>query len=282
MSGTQLNATTTVPGSWAYSPAAGTVLAAGAGQPLSVTFTPTDTATYNSANATVAITVLKATPLITWANPADITSGTPLSATQLNATANVAGTFAYSPPSGTVLGVGAGQQLSTTFTPTSTANYNTASKTVLITVNGTPTTRTTRRAPIPTTTPGRAARPAGWPTRKPFWPEAPGRPGLVLWIGDSLTRDPALGAWAQSGAGKTARDQAITNWMHAGAVAAEHRQHRRVRAGDAVFLFGAKLHGRRRSGRLGLHGRQHAGGHQPGHREAEAAQTARRIPTRST
>ena len=41
-------------------------------------------------------------------------------------------------------------------------------------------------------------------------------PGLVLWIGDSLTRDPALGAWAQSGAGKTAEDQMITNWMHAG------------------------------------------------------------------
>jgi hypothetical protein len=40
--------------------------------------------------------------------------------------------------------------------------------------------------------------------------------GLVLWIGDSLTRDPALGAWAQNGSGKTAEDQMITNWMHAG------------------------------------------------------------------
>jgi hypothetical protein len=42
-------------------------------------------------------------------------------------------------------------------------------------------------------------------------------PGLVLWIGDSLTRDRALGAWAQNGQGKTAEDQAITAWMHAGA-----------------------------------------------------------------
>ncbi len=42
-------------------------------------------------------------------------------------------------------------------------------------------------------------------------------PGLVLWIGDSLTRDRALGAWAQNGAGKTAEDQMITSWMHAGA-----------------------------------------------------------------
>ncbi len=39
---------------------------------------------------------------------------------------------------------------------------------------------------------------------------------MVMWIGDSLTRDPALGAWAQSGAGKTAEDQMIANWMHAG------------------------------------------------------------------
>jgi hypothetical protein len=42
-------------------------------------------------------------------------------------------------------------------------------------------------------------------------------PGLVLWIGDSLTRDRALGAWAQGGDGKTAEDQTITTWMHAGA-----------------------------------------------------------------
>ena len=72
LSGTQLNAATTVPGSWTYVPAAGTILAAGAGQTLSVTFTPTDTARYNSASATVAITVLKATPLITWPTPAAI------------------------------------------------------------------------------------------------------------------------------------------------------------------------------------------------------------------
>ena len=40
-------------------------------------------------------------------------------------------------------------------------------------------------------------------------------PGMVLWIGDSLTRDPALGAWAQNGSGKTAEDVAITAWMNA-------------------------------------------------------------------
>ena len=40
-------------------------------------------------------------------------------------------------------------------------------------------------------------------------------PGMVLWIGDSLTRHPAMGAWAQRGQGKTAEDQMITGWMHA-------------------------------------------------------------------
>ena len=102
-------------------------------------------------------------------------------------------------------------------------------------------------------------------------------PGLVLWIGDSLTRDPALGAWAQNGAGKTAEDQAITNWMHAGVIAAERRQHRRLRAGVAVLLLGAKLHGRRRPRRVGLHGPQHAGRHQSRRLRGRSCRTARRI-----
>ena len=49
---TQLNATPNVPGSFVYSPVAGTVLNAGAGQTLSVTFTPTDAANYTGATAT--------------------------------------------------------------------------------------------------------------------------------------------------------------------------------------------------------------------------------------
>ena len=51
--------------------------------------------------------------------------GTALSSTQLNATATyngnpVAGSFVYTPPAGTVLGLGTGQQLSVSFTPTDT------------------------------------------------------------------------------------------------------------------------------------------------------------------
>ena len=53
----QLNATASVPGTFSYSPSAGTVLPAGAGQTLSVTFTPTDTYDYTSVTTTNAITV---------------------------------------------------------------------------------------------------------------------------------------------------------------------------------------------------------------------------------
>jgi Bacterial Ig-like domain (group 3)/Abnormal spindle-like microcephaly-assoc'd, ASPM-SPD-2-Hydin len=129
----QLDATSTVAGMFAYSPAAGTVLVSGS-QTLSVTFTPTDATDYNTATATVAVTVNKVTPTITWATPGAITSGTALSSTQLNATASVAGSFAYSPASGTVLAAGA-QTLTVIFTPTDTVDYNTASVSVTLTVN---------------------------------------------------------------------------------------------------------------------------------------------------
>jgi hypothetical protein len=56
-----------------------------------VTFTPTDAANYTTRRRRSTITVLKATPVITWATPADITYGTALGATQLNATASVPG-----------------------------------------------------------------------------------------------------------------------------------------------------------------------------------------------
>src|SRR6185436_7093354 len=119
-------------GSFAYNPPAGTVLTAG-DHTLSVTFTPTDTAHYTSANASVTIRVNKAQPVINWSAPAQITYGTVLSAVQLNATANVAGAFVYSPAAGTMLNGGAEQTLSATFTP-SDSNYNVATASVLITV----------------------------------------------------------------------------------------------------------------------------------------------------
>jgi hypothetical protein len=132
LTGTQLNATASVPGSFVYTPAAGEILSAGA-HALSLTFTPTDAANYANATATVSITVTKATPTITWPTPADIVYGTALSATQLNATASVPGSFAYTPVAGEVLSAGT-HALSLTFTPTDAANYSTATATVSINV----------------------------------------------------------------------------------------------------------------------------------------------------
>src|SRR5205085_8629863 len=134
LSGTQLNATSPAAGTFVYTPALGAVLNAGAGQTLSVTLTPTNSANYTTATATVTIDVAKATPAIAWPAPAGITYGTALSATQLNATSPVAGTFVYTPSAGTVLNAGLGQTLSVTLTPTDGANYTTATATVTIDV----------------------------------------------------------------------------------------------------------------------------------------------------
>ncbi|MEI8090226.1 MAG: Ig-like domain-containing protein, partial [Opitutaceae bacterium] len=119
LSATQLNATGSVAGTTVYSPASGTTPSAGT-QTLTATFTPTDTANYNTATRTVSLVVGKATPTLTWATPSAITYGTALSATQLNATANVAGAIAYSPSTGTTPSAGT-QTLTATFTPTDTA-----------------------------------------------------------------------------------------------------------------------------------------------------------------
>ena len=87
------------------------------------------------------LTVSQATPTVTWSNPAAITYGTALSGTQSDATASgvggisLPGTFVYTPAAGTVLSAGANQTLSVTFTPTDTADYNQANKTVSINDN---------------------------------------------------------------------------------------------------------------------------------------------------
>ena len=57
LSGTQLDATTPVAGTFVYSPKLGVVLGTGANQTLSVQFTPADTVDYTSATASVPITV---------------------------------------------------------------------------------------------------------------------------------------------------------------------------------------------------------------------------------
>ncbi len=75
----QLNATANVPGTFMYSPPAGTVLAATTPpykQTLTVTFTPTDTKNYLSGSASVVITVTSTpvSPVVTFQGPPSGTS----------------------------------------------------------------------------------------------------------------------------------------------------------------------------------------------------------------
>jgi uncharacterized delta-60 repeat protein len=87
-----------------------------------------------AADVNQTFTVAKATPVITWANPADINCHTALGSAQLNAKVNVAGTFSYNPPAGTTLALGSGQVLSVNFTPANSVNYNPASATTTVNV----------------------------------------------------------------------------------------------------------------------------------------------------
>jgi YVTN family beta-propeller protein len=133
LSSKQLNAIASVPGKFVYTPPSGTVLNAGQQQILNTTFTPTDNINYTQAKVTVSITVTKATPTITWKNPAYIVYGTVLSSAQLDATASVPGTFVYTPPLGTAFSTGT-HTLTTCFKPTDTVDYTTASATASINV----------------------------------------------------------------------------------------------------------------------------------------------------
>lgn len=80
-------------------------------------------------------------PIVSWPAPSGITYGTALSTTQLNATANVHGTFAYNPASGTVLNPGS-HTLTTTFTASNTADYESATASVVLSVAKAPLTVT--------------------------------------------------------------------------------------------------------------------------------------------
>jgi photosystem II stability/assembly factor-like uncharacterized protein len=124
----QLNATTNAAGTFTYSPAAGTILAAGA-HTLTATFAPSDPQSYTTASASVTLQVNRATPAIAWPSPAAVPLGTALSSAQLSAIArgtdgsNLAGTAVYTPPAGTALFTPGTVSLSVTFTPTDSANY---------------------------------------------------------------------------------------------------------------------------------------------------------------
>jgi len=152
LNATQLDASASMPGTYAYAPAAGYVLPVGT-HTLWVTFTPSDPAGATPVQTNVSITVNKATPTVNWPPPAAISCGIALSDKQLNAAASVPGTFVYSPAAGEVLSAGK-HQLSVTFTPTDSANYAATEASALVTVaKASPAVSWPTPAPIPCGTP---------------------------------------------------------------------------------------------------------------------------------
>jgi hypothetical protein len=135
LSATQLNATASVPGTFVYSPASGTVLSAGAAQTLSVTFTPTDTTDYSTVPSSTTITVNKAAATIVFTsslNPSHYGD-------KVKFNVNLSGTA--STPTGTVTLTDSGTTLGTLTISAGTASYSTstltpASHSLLITYNG--------------------------------------------------------------------------------------------------------------------------------------------------
>jgi Flp pilus assembly CpaE family ATPase len=129
----QLNAAAPVPGEFVYQPAAGEVLAAGT-HTLTVSFNPADSTHYSTAQASVTITVAKATPVVAWAAPDPIVYGELLGDAQLGATASDPGTFAFSPCAGSLLAAGE-HAPSVVFTPEDASNYETVRAAVRLTVS---------------------------------------------------------------------------------------------------------------------------------------------------
>ena len=142
LNATQLNATViasgpSAPGALSYSPAVGVLLNAGT-QTLLVTAAATNN--YAASTKTVTLIVDKATQTITWANPANITYGTPLGATQLNATvagssaagATSPGGLVYDPPAGTLIDAGS---CTLNVVAAATGNYLQASRSVTLKVD---------------------------------------------------------------------------------------------------------------------------------------------------
>jgi hypothetical protein len=138
LSATQLNATASVPGTFVYTPAAGTVLGAGS-QTLSVTFTPTDTVDYRPAESMVTLTVNPA-PVVAYTLTTSAQSvsgstsvtlglastnyaGTVSFATSVTSTEGTASNVSASAPSVTLTSGGAGSSVLTITANANAANH---------------------------------------------------------------------------------------------------------------------------------------------------------------
>lgn len=187
---------------------------------INTIYTITASNSVGSVTAMATVTVAQPTPAPTItlnATPGTIVSG---SGVTLTWTSTNATSVSINQNIGIVAMSGSAQvspATSTTYTATAVGAGGTATSSATVTVTTT------------TTGPHTAARanaaddewqdgPDGWVAHaQSILASGTGQvPGLVLWLGDSLTRDPALGAWAQRGDGKTADDQGITTWMNAG------------------------------------------------------------------
>ena len=101
-----------------------------------------DNPNYTATPITGTLDIAPATPVITWATPANIVYGTPLGAAQLNATASVQGSFAYFvngvSAQGLVLHAGNDQVLTSVFTPGDQVDEQSVTTTVMLNVTPAP------------------------------------------------------------------------------------------------------------------------------------------------
>ena len=122
LSATELNARSSVPGSFIYAPKEGTQLPAGVHK-LTATFMPEQSEYYSETKATTNLIVARATPEANWQQPPDIVYGTPLGTEHFAVQSKVPGSFEFSADVGEVLCAGR-HALIAYFTPQDTANFS--------------------------------------------------------------------------------------------------------------------------------------------------------------
>jgi glucuronoarabinoxylan endo-1,4-beta-xylanase len=151
LSTAQLNASSTVLGSFSYSPAAGTKPEVGV-QSLSVTFTPQDRTKYVATTVVRTLTVNKAEPPVRWDPPAPVLQGSSLTPAQITTAPyalygiqGTADTATYATVDGKPLGAATTSVAGTaiiqaTFVPADSAHYRSSSVSTALTIKPASTT----------------------------------------------------------------------------------------------------------------------------------------------
>jgi glucuronoarabinoxylan endo-1,4-beta-xylanase len=151
LSSTQLNARSNVPGTFTYSPAAGTRLEVGV-QSLSVTFRPQDSTNFATTTAVRSMTVNKAEPPARWDVPAAVLQGSTLTPAQVTTTPyalyGIRGTADHASyttvdgrPLNTATTSTAGSAIiQATFVPTDSAHYRSSVVSTVLTIKPSSTT----------------------------------------------------------------------------------------------------------------------------------------------